>query len=98
MFSGVIRNESGELDKAEKQVLKAAKTYLESSDTEDSVYCMTAWGVKARCWVVKRGDKKLVPLFGPDEAVWKESYIDADSDNGIFITASMDLVKEMNEA
>lgn len=88
MFCEVKRKGTGEVRAVEKQVKKAAKTYLRTSEGE-LVYCITAWGVKARCWVVQSPDCILQPMFGPDESGRKDAYIDADSEEAIWITHSI---------
>lgn len=98
MVCEVKRLGTGELKEVEKQVQKAAKSYLDSTG-DALVYCITAWGVKARCWLVQRADvqSKLQPMFGPDKSACKEAYIDANSDEAVYINASISYIKGESE-
>lgn len=88
--------ETGTVEKIENMVTKVAGEYLTSSN-ESSVYCMTTWGVKARCWMVDKPATgqpcELKPLFGKNKLGLNAAYVDADSGVAAYITAFVAYVK-----
>lgn len=73
----------------EKQLERAAKTYLQSYRSQ-IVYGMTTWGLRARCWIFEleaNGKVNRTAYFGDTEVEHsKEEYIDANDERAYFIS------------
>ncbi|KAG8664733.1 hypothetical protein FPOAC2_14126 [Fusarium poae] len=89
----VKRSGSSKVKDAEKQVVEYAQEYLEDSE-ERFVYCMTAWGIKARCWIYYKDTQVLTPMFGEKDMGSKASYVDANERRAELISASIAYMKE----
>ncbi|KYK61311.1 hypothetical protein DCS_02453 [Drechmeria coniospora] len=82
------------IKETEKQVLEAAKPYLRSPYRLPFVYCMVAWGVKARVWVVHQSrHPQLTALWAESDAGDRVQYADAGGHYAVLVHNALCLIK-----
>ncbi|KAL7787729.1 hypothetical protein V8C37DRAFT_259422 [Trichoderma ceciliae] len=94
LFVEVKRKGTGEVRKAEEQLRKGAERYLEKNN-ETLVYGITAWGTKARTWIIERTSDgyRTKPYTGADIEAHKGSYFDANTDEAWYISCFTATIK-----
>ncbi|KAF5128209.1 hypothetical protein E5D57_009143 [Metarhizium anisopliae] len=74
----------GSLREVEKQALDAARRYVHA-DNLSFTYTMTMVGVSFRMRFYERGGRHLAPFHGEATSADRTQYVDADSQNAIYI-------------
>ncbi|KAK2595590.1 hypothetical protein QQS21_006702 [Conoideocrella luteorostrata] len=98
LFAGP-KHPGGNTNDAEDQLEKAARKHLDYN-IGDSVYGMSGWEGKVRCWIIERAtagcQHQMRPMFGPNEHGNEAAYADADSAEAFLISASILYMKRQS--